>query len=295
MRLRGVRRCGLATIVGLAAAASLAPASAVALDSDLKGSAIFRVRGENGYRILVLAASERADGRGDVALLVGRPGAGVVYGAPATVTPTRFEADLGALGRIALDVVPTGTKKTLRSRCGGESGTVEPDTYRGSFEFRGEEGFTEAKATTIPEYSRFGDLLCPGKSWVEGSGPGTPGARLRVRAGKGHRHTSLQINQNRPGSRVIFDAEVTEKRGGIEIARSISGRAPSDAFDFDPLLRTATLDPPDPFSGYATFHRNAPPANRWSGNLTVDFPGRAGVPLTGGTRVSLVHAERRSE
>jgi hypothetical protein len=37
--------------------------------------------------------------------------------APATVTPTRLEADLGALGRISAEIVPSGKKKLLRSRC----------------------------------------------------------------------------------------------------------------------------------------------------------------------------------
>lgn len=293
----GVRKPLAAAVLGLVAVALSSPAPASALDSDLKGSAIFRLQASNGYKILVLAASERANGRTVAGVLVGRRGESVVYAVPATVTPTRFEADLGALGRIALDVVPTGTKKTLRSHCGGESLTIEPDVYRGTFEFRGEEGFTEATATQIPEYSRFGlDFLCPGRGWGEVSGPGLPGARLRVRAGKGHRRTSLQINQNRPGARTIFEAEVAEKRGRIEIERSLSGRAPSSAFEFDPLLRSATLHPPAPFSGSASFHRNALPANRWSGNLTVDFPGHSGVPLTGsGARVSLVHAKLRIE
>jgi hypothetical protein len=283
-----------AATVGLVALALLAPASASALDSDLKGFAAFRVKASNGYSILVLAASERADSRGDVVLILGRPGGSVVYGAPAIVSPTRLEADLGALGRISLDIVPTGAKKSLRSRCGGEPLTLEPNTYQGTFEFHGEEGFTEAEATHIPEYSRFGvDFLCSGKGWGEVSGPGLPGARLRVRAGTGHHHMELQVNKNRPGGHTYFEAGVKEKRGRIEIARSVTGHAPASAFAYDQLVRSATVDPPAPFSGSATFRRSASPANRWSGNLTVDLPGRSDFPLTDDrVRISLVHAKR---
>lgn len=288
---RGIGLSFAALVLGLGLS-TLGPSPARALDSDLKGSAIFRLEASNGYEILVLAASERADGRTVAAVLVGRRGESAVYAAPATVTPTRFEADLGALGRIALDIVPSGAKKTLRPRCGGEPVTFEPNAYRGSFEFRGEQGFAEATATRIPEFSRFlVDFGCGGTLQSEAGGPGLPGARLRVRAGKGHHRTSLQINQNRPGARTLFEAEVAEKRGEIRIQRSVSGRARSAAFAFDPLLQTATVAPPAPFSGRATFHRNAPSANRWRGNLSVDFPGRSDVSLTSrATRVSLVHA-----
>lgn len=293
MKVRWGRRRSLGVAVGLAALTLLAPTGAAALDSDLKGSALFRLHGSNGYSILVLATSERADNRGDVAIIVGRRGAGVIYTAPALVSPTRFEADLGALGRISLDVVSSGAEKRLRPSCGGEAVTFEPDVYRGTFEFRGEEGFTDATATQIPEYGRFFlDLGCAGAFRGESWGPGSPGARLQVRMGKGPNRTSLQVNQNRPGARTHFKAEVVEKRGRVGIQRFVEGRAPSGAFDFDPLLRAATLDPPAPFSGSAAFHRNASPANRWTGDLSVDFPGRSDVPLTRpGARVSLVHAQ----
>jgi hypothetical protein len=70
----------------------------------------------------------------------------------------------------------------------------------------------------------------------------------------------------------------------------------SSAFDFASPLRTATLAPPVPFTGQATFRRNANPANRWTGNLSVDFPGRADVPLAGGRfKAALVHAKRTEE
>jgi hypothetical protein len=91
----------------------------------------------------------------------------------------------------------------------------------------------------------------------------------------------LQANKNRPGKRSRFEAEVHEKRGSVSISRSLSLWVGATAFRYDPLLETATLDPPAPFSGRASFHRGATPANRWTGDLTVDFPGRSDVPLTG--------------
>ncbi len=278
----------------LALGTLLAPVHAVALDSDLKGSAIFWLKASNDYSILALAASERADGRGDIVLFVGGKRGGAIYGAPATITPTKLEADLGDLGRISLDIVPSGVKRTLKSRCRDRPVTFEPDSYRGTFEFNGEEGYTAASTQRLEEYARFWlDLGCGVFSSGEGSGHGLPGARLRLVRGKRHHRLSLQANKNGPGARSRFEVEIHEKRGRIEISRSTTLWAGAAAFGYDPLLRTATLAPPAPFSGQATFHRGAAAANRWSGNLRVDLPGRSGVPLTDtGVRATLVPACR---
>ena len=288
-------RCAAAAVLALAATLLLlAPTSAGALDSDLKGSAIFRVEASNGYSILALAASERLDGRTDIALIVHRRGASATYAAPATVTPTRLQADLGNLGRISLEIAPSGVERTLKSRCGERPLTFEPDIYRGVFEFRGEEGYTVARATTLGEYARFWlDFGCGSFGWEETGGPSEPGAKLRLNRGRGHNRLNLQVNKNRPGARSRLEAEVHEKRGRIEISRGLATWAGAGAFEYDPLLRSATLSPPKPFAGHATFHRGTTPSNRWTGNLTIDLPGRSEVPLTGtGVRATLVPACR---
>jgi hypothetical protein len=279
------KRGAAAALIGLTALliSALTPGGAAALDSDLKHAAAFRVDASNGYEILALANSQRADGSGEIVLFVTRRNAGVVYVAPAELTATRVEADLGRLGEVSLDVVPSGRTRRLHSRCGEEGRetiTFEPQSYRGNFEFHGEEGFTEATSTSPTEYTRFFvDLFCFGSSRGEMPGPMLPGARLRLRSHRGASRLSLQANKNRPGARTRLEVETHEMRQGIAISRSRTVWAGSGAFDFDPLLRTATLAPPAPFSGRAEFYREA--ANRWSGDLTVDLPGRSHVHLTG--------------
>lgn len=286
VKVRGGKGWG-AAVLGLSAvlaSALLVPASAVATDSDLKHSAVLKVKASNGYTILVIASSERADGRGQVGLIVYGKHGSATYGAPATITATRFEADLGALGQISLDVSPSGRKKVLRSRCEGESEsfTVEPQLYSGVFEFHGEEGYTDVSIAAPREDTRFPFFfLCGSSISGETGGAGFPGARLRLHARSGPFGLSLQANKNRPGARTRFEVEIHEKRQGISISRNRTLWVGSDAFDYDPLLRTATLNPPPPFSGSARFRRRARIANRWSGNLTVDLPGRSDVPLAG--------------
>lgn len=272
--------------------ALLAPLHAAALDSDLKGSAVFKLEASHGYTVIGFAASERIDGRGDIGLIVFRKGAAVSYSAPATVTPTRLEADLGVLGRISAEIVPSGRKKILRAPCGDEVHRVEPDVYRGTFEFHGEEGYADAVETRVPEYADFLlGLSCASGTGGEVSGSGLPGARLLAFSRHHGRRLSLQLNKNRPGKAAVFSARLTESRGEIEIQRSVHGRQPARTFDYDPLLQTATVEPLVPFAGVASFQRNAAPANRWRGNLSVDFPGKSHVSLAGaGFMVKLAHA-----
>jgi hypothetical protein len=288
---------------GLAAlaivSAVVAPVGASATDSDLEHAFAFKVDGSNGYSILAFAANERADGRGEIVLFVDRGQAAATYLAPATLTATSLEADLGALGEVSLDVLPTGRKKRIRSGCDDEPQAVaiEPLRYRGNFEFHGEEGYTDAVTAAPTEYTRFFlGLICAGAGMGELSGDGLPGARLRLHAHRGPDRLNLQASKNRPRARSRFEVEVHEERGEVSISRTTSLWAGAGAFRYDPLLRTATIAPPAPFAGVARFSRNARAAKRWAGNLTVDLPGRSDLPLSSArTRATLIHACWQSE
>jgi hypothetical protein len=275
-----LRICGL----GIALFCVLSPVHAGAVDSDLKHAYAFRLEASNGYSILAYAANERADGRGEIVLFVGGKDGGATYIAPARLTATRIDADLGDLGVVALDVVPSGRTRTARLGCGEgpEKFTFEPQSFRGIFEFHGEEGYADASSTAPQEYTRFFfEIACGSSLSGELGGQDLPGARLRLHSHRGSFRLNLQANKNRPGARTRFEVEAREKRQGIVISRSRTLWVGSDAFDYDPLLQSATLNPPPPFSGSASFHRHARIANRWSGNLTVDLPGRSDVALAG--------------
>lgn len=286
----------MGSVVAIAAVALL-PAGAIA---DVVGaSGAFTLQGSHGYSITVLAYSQRADGRGRVLVSVHRKRAGVTYVAPATVTDARIETDLGSVGAISVAFVPSGSIAEERSGC-AKDGFIQFDagTYRGTIEFHGEEGYTEASATEAhAEYKPFLDLVCPGLGLsgetIFFGAARMPGARLRVGSIAPRRHLSVQFNENRPGARMTFEGHTSERHGRVVISRSIQGATRGGAFAFGDDLRVARVDPPAPFSGSAAFHRNAPLSNRWTGSLAIDFPGRSNVPLTGpGLKASLVHARR---
>lgn len=258
----------------------------------------FALQGSNGYRIDVWAVEFEPADNGEVIILVTRKGRSAGYVVPATVTETRIEADLGELGRIALDLVPTGAKGTVPICEPGERYAYDKGHYVGEFEFRGEEGFTHVRETRIAYWpGRILDLLCGTYSSGEVFGHGVPGARLTARARAGKDRVSLQINQNRPDASVRVRASVLERRDGILIEREVGGTDPGRAFEFGGRgLTFAAARPDAPFSGTGTFRRGAKPSNRWTGNLEVDFPGRRNVPLTGERfRAKLVHARLTEE
>lgn len=269
------------------------PAAGAAEEEEREGfGGAFQVKASDGYSITALVSQRRSDGQGFLLLFVTRKREGVLYSTRAKVTPDEVEVDLGPLGEIDFDLVLSGREKRERSLCDPQPVEFSAGTYRGTFEFRGEESYTRASATRVPLRMRpLLNIVCGGETSIESSGSTLPGARLRVFARGQARRLSFQVNANRPGARVFYEARTQEMRDGIEITRFVEGIALGDAFAWDPLLRTATLTPPAPFSGGASFHRAAAPLNRWTGDLALDFPGRSNVRLAGAaTRAGLVHA-----
>ena len=120
--------------------------------------------------------------------------------------------------------------------------------------------------------------------------PRARGAELYIRnPGLG---PQMSVSKNGPDAAARISVGVSEYTNGIAIERFTGLRMPPGDFTFDPRLRTATVRPPVPFAGTASFVRDKKAGQRWSGDLTVDMPGRANVPLTGSAlRRTLVPSE----
>jgi hypothetical protein len=251
----------------------------------------FKVRASNGYSIFVFGARAWRGKPAAVLVFVTGKHGGAIYSAPGTVTETSIQADLAALGEIAVTFRPSGQRRKARSVCDEKPVTFDSGYYEGTIAFRGEQSYTKVEATTAR--GNLGPLLnivCPGLVGTTG-GPFLPGAELEVVGDRRKQSLHLTAVKNRPRARVRLEASVSEEKEGIRISRFIGMLATSRAFEYDPKVKAATVSPPDPFSGAAHFARGAKPANRWTGDLTVDLPGRSGVKLTGSeTRAKLVHA-----
>ena len=297
------RRKGTALALAVAFAALALPASAGAVDSDLKFAYAFKVEASNGYSIVAYAGNERADGRGAIVLFVSGRSGGATYLAPAQLTATSVEADLGRLGSVALDVARSGREKTATWGCPGEPEAVrfEPLRFRGEFEFYGEEGFATATATAPREYTRFFSSLICAQPSDEGRFGHSPGALLWAH-GAARGGLRFEAQANSPTRPTRFEATLNERHGSMRIERSASAVAGPKAFRFDFAFdefeppqppATAVVRPPAPFSGTGFFERRPGGPNSWSGDLAVDFPGRPGVRLAGpGAKASMIRAVR---
>jgi len=297
LRRLGVALAALAVLL----CAQVTPAAAEG-EADTGAFGAFRLKGSNRYSVLVMAFSKPRFKHGQVLVFVGR-GAGrgfenVLYFAPAKVLPDRVEADLGPVGEISVRFEPSGPPEQVHASCkrGGQF-TFEPGAWVGGIDLTGEEEFTEVhvgQTKAIP--SPFLASECGVVGIGETGGHGVVGAKLVARSATAKRAIYLQVNKNHQHARVRVEASLEERRGRLIVSREVANFFPPAAFDFDAPLQTADLSPSAPFSGSAGFHRNAKPANQWTGNLSVDFPGRANVPLAGHRFTSaLGHWERTEE
>jgi hypothetical protein len=287
----------VAAVLSLTAAAG----SGAEGEPDTGAFNAFNLRGSDGYRMIVWAASGKGYRDGQVLILVGRRTESVGYFAPAEVTDTRVTADLGAFGEIDVTFQPSGERGVEHPVCDrSQRVTYDKGSYVGTIDLHGEEGYTQVHETSVPlTLHPFIDFICGSSGSGESRGHGLPGARLRagVKFGEGEA-VEMQANQNRPGAQVRVSISTKEKRDRVHIFRQAAFTYPASSFDFSSSLSAASFSPSTPFSGAARFLRHARPSNRWTGNLAVDLPGRSGVSLTGSRfDAGLAHAryiERRS-
>lgn len=250
----------------------------------------FKLRASDGYTLSVMAFEDPRTHRGGVLVFMRSQHAQVFFSAEASVSPTSIEADLGVFGRIDVDFAPSGQSRTERSVC-GDPVQVDSGRYEGTIDFEGEEGYSEVHASSARGDATLAlNLICPGGPEVTGYGGHSPGARLTVRQRRTHQleFTAMKNSPTRPAR---FAVSISERRRDMVIVRSVDATAAPTSFDFDVSSGTAHVAPPKPFAGEARYIRSSGKNTSWRGDLSVDFPGHAGVRLTGpGTNASLMRA-----
>jgi hypothetical protein len=205
-----------------------------------------------------------------------------------------MQASFGSFGEISVHFVPSGEVRTkivkLPPHCRGPKKIVRREgTFVGTIKFIGENGYT-----SIDTDEAAGSLGTPAEFICVKGGPvPIPGSHQRIptilSASAVGSKLGFEAALRRRGQ-VEFSAGEISKVEGVSILRLVTKRGRSSRFRFDRDLRTATVTPPAPFSGTATFRRGAKGSKPiWSGSLSVSFPGRPGVPLIGAafTRLTL--------
>jgi hypothetical protein len=265
-----------------------APALAVGGGREVERELAFKLKAE-GFTVLVFVSNN--DGDVNATIIVNRGPQVAYYTAPAEVSAERVTARFGRLGKLDYHFAP---KRNGSVDCNGaEEGEA---VFEGTFNFTGENGYVHLEAVhaegsfqIYPEPKN-----CPQKRLARRV-PYHPsysdeGATMQARAGSGKgrmREVSVFDEGRRGPRKVTVYAMLGEEREGMAVARGVQLRTGSGAFRWNLEKGTATLRPPAPFTGSATFTRHGHDGQgTWKGSL--------GMPVLGGEPVKLAGDEFRA-
>jgi hypothetical protein len=230
----------------------------------------------NGYSMFFEANRGRASLR-----LQGDAG-GVVYDGKSSLVGGRIRFGLGKLGRIDVRFEPDGSVDRLRpdKSCRGREQVIRRGTFVGSIRFRGENGYTQLRSHRVhgamaeprswncPNAS---DRRSENASGVSALVAHTPHNRVFFMAIGGPEEVPLRF----------FVAGTSERVGALRIGRSVLVQGMPASFEALGDLSSATIGPPKPFSGTASYVHNIDGSTEWSGTLSVALPGAESTALTG--------------
>jgi hypothetical protein len=272
--------------------ACLVPATAVAkrgyLATTPSSDMQVQLRGSSGYGISI-----SADG-GYVFLAVQGHHAMVQYFARGAAGKGRIKARFGSLGGVALRFHPRGKahlQKEAESDCSGGDSLIQPGMFVGKLDFEGEQGYTRIHANRIKgTVTHTKRQVCKTRGSEEGLLPSLKGTILSAVADEnGISFNASRIeSKSKPGlSGSAFSATVVESpQPGFSVFRSIQTTA-KDPAGFSVVTShgrfdEATVTPPAPFSGSASYRRAVgKKSETWVGSLAGDFPGLGMVSLAG--------------
>jgi hypothetical protein len=275
-----------------------------------------QLRGSNGYRFTVLDVSGRGITVTAERAISRRGGMVAEYALPRSRPPSPdLDFRLGDEGRFDVHFVATRTKegRPPPKGCTGEPGAVERGFFVGSIHFRGKRGFTQVDARRAPGIiTRSGTQHCPeggGKdgasrgSEVDTLGLGEPGGKVSRQQEEAEAATLRLIAGDPSGtprfeaidfkgpagfpesSSLSFLASDSSKEGDLTVTRAavvlVASPASFSIPDPERPRDAATVEPPAPFSGSASFALVAPTKGEFSGDLAVELPGLGRLPLTG--------------
>lgn len=275
------------------------PPIAVAKPIQLMHSVKFRVPKVDGYGVSGFGFST-ARGKGVVALDVSRSvgakrqfgSASATYSAKGVVTGGSIRASFGRLGRIALQFHPRGPVERHRNPdCKNLTYSNQRGAFVGHIVFRGESRYVQVDRRMVPgSVTEQPDIDCVGSEGVKPPKASKKvevvslesGARDRsVAFSAAVRTGDLRMALSPDGPLVTYMATTSDACQRVSVPRSILIWGSASTFVFDRPLASATVTPPPPFSGSATFTRDpATGQASWTGSLAAPFLG-ATLPLTG--------------
>jgi hypothetical protein len=277
---------GFAAIVAVLAFPVGAVAKKGYFVTDASRSMEFHVKGSGGYSISVLG------NHGQVYFTAKRGSSSATYVARGMTSPRWIKARFGRLGRVSVRFHPDGPTRLVplpKGNCRGRGELVQTGAFVGAIEFEGEQAYTTVKATR--EKGKVTTALKQTCSGDTGEDAQSPGVRSTILSATSKSNNALFaafkiVSPSHPRfDASLFAASITETLPGpLVILRSISASANVGAFSMTGLggkVTSATIAPPAPFAGTATYESTKGNRGTWTGSLTGEFLGRGVVGLAG--------------
>jgi hypothetical protein len=198
-----------------------------------------------------------------------------------------MRATFGSLG--ALDVRFQRRRKEIDRPEPNCRWITETGVFRGTFDFAGEGGYLTVHAVDpVGEVFRLPDGFCGLESFRSERPPLIPGLYETVLAARTEDDTRLvnfEASRTKQSPPAFFAASLNERIGSMTVERTARARGARGSFSHTKASR-ASVFPPAPFSGSATFSDPAAAPPTWTGSLSVSFLGAPDVPLAGETFIA---------
>ncbi|HEY6731780.1 MAG TPA: hypothetical protein VI039_12250 [Solirubrobacterales bacterium] len=214
----------------------------------------------------------------------GKWGTATYYLARGVAQPERLRATFGKLGKISMRFRESRHRPWFGKRrdCRGKSRfVVKRGVFVGNLRFRGEDDYL-----TIRTHRVKGSILSVAPKCL----PGNRG-RARSSAALEDSFTGF-VASDRDGvestafgalsirERLVYLAQHEENRGKLGILHmAIVGDR--GELDFNESITVGKFSPGGPFHGTGLYRAAPDGSTTWTGNLSIDFPGAPGFPLTG--------------
>jgi hypothetical protein len=239
-----------------------------------------------------------------VTLEIGRKGRQVTYEVDGEVTEVGVKARFGKLGLIDVTFEPTETREDSPRGCTGPPSTLSRGFFVGTIQFTGEHGYVQIEETRVKgtlDVWRESEWKCPHHKQPQAPQVSAlrtrkapeaemePGSLIAFRRGCRCFFAAYAERSRRGRGPTFFIGAKFEKREAMEITRVLYAKARPSRFVFDHVAGTATVRPPQPFSGRGTFKRRPHGRDLWRTTIRVPLLGAEPLDLRGpGSHAHLV-------
>lgn len=255
----------------------------------------FTLRGTDGYRISVSAVSASGKRARNVLITASKGQRDMVQYAARGLSAGdgSIKTKLPGVGRIAVRFNELKvSREAVADNCEGRADVIRHGVFEGRIELRGEHGYTSVHGRSAPGTIRqsFRQVCDQREPGHRQAGGGNSFHLETLLAGReGQRTLSFSVSRFNFGPKfggpsVFFSASSSTQRHGFFVSASVSAEGePGSFLTPDPAgaLEDASVSPPAPFQGSATFHLDSPTSASWTGTLSVELPGVGDVPLAG--------------